>query len=272
MKPVITHVGQYTRAENHLQETEFCHIGLCLSGLDYMTFSAAGQTAVMELSGSEIPCFMLLPPGVRIDFRFGHRRENWVIQCHIAGLELDADELQGRFLCGNALLSVPFVQPLGPERALELRERFRRIHGLWTSSTPANLLAAGLMSAGILGEMMAEKPSESIGHGKHLAMRFRALIDADTGFRKTLAELSRETGAAPGYLRKCFYTAYRIEPGEYRARRRLGRILELIGRDRLGFKEIAESVGMKHVTHLNAFVGERCGVTPGALRKSRRSV
>ena len=34
-------------------------------------------------------------------------------------------------------------------------------------------------------------------------------------------------------------------------------------------QEIAEEVGMRHVTHLHAFVRERCGVTPGELQKQR---
>ena len=139
------------------------------------------------------------------------------------------------------------------------------------SGTPADRLAAEWMTAGILGEIMADKPARA-DEPATPAARFRALIDADAGFGKTLAELCRDAGVGPGHQRKCFEETYRIAPAEYRARRRLARILELIGQNSLGFKEIAEEVGMRNVTHLHAFIRERCGVTPGELRKTRRSV
>ena len=45
--------------------------------------------------------------------------------------------------------------------------------------------------------------------------------------------------------------------------------MELIDRNELGLKEIAAEVGMRNVTHLHAFVRDRCGVTPGELQKQR---
>jgi len=267
MRLKIEHVGQYTRPETYVQETQLCHLGLDLSGLDYMKFFVPGRETFLELTGSDLPCLTLLPPGVRVDFRFGRRRENWVIQFHLPELTLDPGELRGRFLCGEMPLPVPLFHPCGGE----LRERFRRIHELWMSGTPAARPAAEWMTAGILGEIMAEKPAPA-DEPASPAARFRALIDADTGFRKSLAELSRDAGAGPGHLRKCFEETYRIAPAEYRARRRLARILELIDQNSLGFKEIAEEVGMHNVTHLHAFLRERCNTTPGNLRKASRSV
>lgn len=267
----IEHVGQYTRPETYQQTTELCHIGLGLTGLDYMRLFVPGCDAPQELSGADLPWFTLLPPGVRIDFRFGRHRENWVIQCRLPELELEPGEFRSRFLSEGVSLPVPLVHSLRMEDALEYRERFRRIRASWQGGTPADRLAAGLSSAGILGELFAGKFREN-EEPETPAARFRAAIDGDVRFRKTLAELSREAGASPGYLRKCFREAYRIEPAEYRARRRMGRIIELIGRSTFGFKEIAEEVGMRHVTHLNAFVREHCGATPGELRKSRRGI
>lgn len=267
MQLAIEHVGQYTRPETFVQETPLCHLGLDLSGLDYMKLFVPGRETPLELAGSDLPCVTLLPPGVRVDFRFGRRRENWVIQFRLPELELEPGELRGRLRRDDTRLSVPLFHPGGGE----LRERFRRIRELWMSGTPADRLAAEWMTSGILGEIIAEKPAPD-DRPATPAARFRALIDADAGFRKTLAELSRDAGGDPGYLRKCFEETYRIAPAEYRARRRLGRILELIGQNSLGFKEIAEEVGMRNVTHLHSFVRERCNTTPGLLRKTRRSV
>ena len=45
--------------------------------------------------------------------------------------------------------------------------------------------------------------------------------------------------------------------------------VELIDQNELSLKEIADAVGMRNVTHLYAFVRERCQVTPGELQKQR---
>lgn len=96
------------------------------------------------------------------------------------------------------------------------------------------------------------------------------MIDRDSCFRKTLAELSREAQCSAGHIRKLFVKQYLIEPGEYRARLRLRRIMHYIEQTDLSLKEIADQVGMKHVTHLHLFLRERCGTTPRMLLKQYR--
>ena len=158
--------------------------------------------------------------------------------------------------------------PLSMEQAFAFRERFTRIGELHRDGTPSSIAAAEWMAAGIAGEILAGTNSGRNGSSTPVA-RLRALIDADRQFRKTLGELSREAAATPGHLRRLFLEKFQISPGEYRARRRLGRIMELIDRNELGLKEIAAEVGMRNVTHLHAFVRDRCGVTPGELQKQR---
>ena len=124
------------------------------------------------------------------------------------------------------------------------------------------------MTIGIVGELIAGSPARQDSPPSPAA-RLRAFIDADRNFQSSLKELSRDIGATPGHLRRLFQEEFRISPGEYRARRRLGRILELIDQNDLSLKEIADAVGMRNVTHLHAFVRERCQVTPGELQKQR---
>ena len=73
------------------------------------------------------------------------------------------------------------------------------------------------------------------------------------------------------HLRKLFRKYYQTHPVEYRARLRLKRIQELMLDPRLSLKEIADAVGMNHVTHLNLFIRKRCGLTPVQMRRSLRS-
>ena len=105
---------------------------------------------------------------------------------------------------------------------------------------------------------------------KYKKEKFKNMIDRDSCFRKTLAELSRETQCSAGHIRKLFVKQYLIEPGEYRARLRLRRIMHYIEQTDLSLKEIADQVGMKHVTHLHLFLRERCGTTPRMLLKQYR--
>ena len=61
-----------------------------------------------------------------------------------------------------------------------------------------------------------------------------------------------------------------IDPGEYRRRRRLDRVMELILQSDLTLKEIAAEVGMAHVTHLYALLGTRFTETPAELVRHYR--
>ena len=269
MKIEIVHCGLYNRPETYVQELIFTHIGLVIGGLDYMNIHAQTAGEPFHLATSEPPFLALLPAGMTIDFRFNRRRENWVIQCRTPELRPDPRLHCSRLKTDeNSELLIPMIRPVTMEQAFAFRERFSRIGELHRAGTPADAAAAEWTAIGILGELLSEETSGR-DRPPSPAARLRALIDADRRFRRTIGELSREAGATPGHLRRLFLEEFQISPGEYRARRRLGRIMELIDGNELGLKEIAEEVGMRNVTHLHAFVRERCGVTPGELQKQR---
>ena len=272
MKLEIVHCGLYNRPETFVQELIFTHLGLVTEGLDYMSIRLPGDAEELPIRTVDLPFLSLMPAGMTIDFRFNRRRENWVIQCRMPELR-PALRLHGSLLKNDAgeELLIPLIRPLSMERAFALRERFVRIGELQRSGTPADTAAAEWMVIGIVGELLADTHSDR-DHAPSPAARLRALIDADRQFRRTLEELCREAGATPGHLRRLFQKEFRISPGEYRTRRRLGRIMELIDRNERSLKEIAEEVGMRNVTHLHAFVRERCGVTPGVLQKQRAGI
>lgn len=269
MEATIVHCGVYTRPEIHEQKLIFVHIGLTIEGLDYMNLRLPEGGRRLRLRAADLPYLSLIPSGTMLDFRFNRRRENWVIQCRLPGLRPDP-HADGSLLPSDdgGELAVPLIRPLTMEEAFAFRERFARIGELHRSGTPADTAAAAWMTLGIVGELVAGPPARP-GASLPPAARLRALIDADQEFRSSIRELSREAGATAGHLRRLFQEEFRISPGEYRARRRLGRILELIDQNELSLKEIADAVGMRNVTHLHAFVRERCQVTPGELQKQR---
>ena len=269
MELEIVHCGLYNRPETFVQELIFTHIGVVIGGLDYMNIHTSQGEMLLTLQASALPFLTLFPAGLTIDFRYNRRRENWVIQCRTPALRPAPHHPHSLLKSGIAgEIPVPLILPLSMEQAFAFRERFTRIGELHRDGTPSSIAAAEWMAAGIAGEILAGTNSGRNGSSTPVA-RLRALIDADRQFRKTLGELSREAAATPGHLRRLFLEKFQISPGEYRARRRLGRIMELIDRNELGLKEIAAEVGMRNVTHLHAFVRDRCGVTPGELQKQR---
>ena len=269
IETTIVHCGVYTRPETHVQKLIFVHIGLTIEGLDYMNFHQPEGEQKLQLRAADLPYLSLIPVGTTLDFRFNRRREDWVIQCRLPGLRPDPHTGGSLFPSDDGgELTVPLIRPLTMEEAFAFRERFARIGELHRSGTPADSAAAEWMTIGIVGELIAGSPARQDSPPSP-ATRLRAFIDADRNFQSSLKELSRDIGATPAHLRRLFQEEFRISPGEYRARRRLGRILELIDQNELSLKEIADAVGMRNVTHLYAFVRERCQVTPGELQKQR---
>ena len=264
----ILDVGHYTKLETLRQQSRAWHLGLTVSGLDYIRyFTPAGVLAGEYRSGQ--PALTLLPPGASADFQFNRKRENWVIKGIMEGVSAAPGSPGLRVAYDGVALPLAYCRKIGPERALDICDRFVRIQELWLLQTPSAQLAAELCCCAVLAEFFSDCVTSS---EEQPVERFRHAIDEDVSFRKSLAHLSREAGGSPGHLRKAFLEKYKITPGEYRARRRLSRILALLDAENMSFKEIAAEVGMRHVTHLNCFLRERCRATPTMLQRQNRGV
>ena len=100
---------------------------------------------------------------------------------------------------------------------------------------------------------------------EQLAVELKKHLDADECFNSTLQEHCRHLGYSPEHARRCFYSKYNIDPREYRLRRRLEKIMHLLTENRMTAKEIAAEVGMRNVTHLHAFIRQRCDMTLSQL-------
>ena len=81
---------------------------------------------------------------------------------------------------------------------------------------------------------------------------------------QTLVQLFR-TALPRDAARQAFQKQYHISPGEYRIRRRIQRMIFLMSSSSMSMKEIAGELGMKHASHLNSFVKQHFGKTPGEL-------
>ncbi len=268
MEFILHNADVYRRPEKYCQ-TLFSHfLSLNVSGLIYSrTTFGKDPVPILTEDHPKMPTLALAPAGSRKDFCYGAGRENWVIQCDIPSLRYKAGDSFTTLEEGGRKFILPLTREIAHGKMLELRKVFSEIRSLFKSRLPENIFRAELLSAALLSELMAEKPVQRM---PDTAERFKEKIDGDPAFRKDLGELCAEIGYSPEHARKCFTDRYLVEPGEYRARLRLQLIMEKLSHTDLSLKEIADGIGMKHVSHLHIFLKKRCGLTPKQLLRQCR--
>ena len=264
--PDIITINVYRRAERFSQTVPANWLGLYYSGIKRMQVYRADGRMLCDDGPETPPHLFLRLPGMRCRFEFGRDRENFVIAFRLPELTRTPDG-SGAQLDG---VPIPFRVDLARAEAEAMRRRFQELVDSFRSQLPEAVLRAKLTAAGLLGAFLtAPRPTVSTPAG-----RLRELIDRDVHWEKTLTALSKEAGGSRDHLRRLFRETYHIDPGEYRRRKRLDRVMELILQSDFTLKEIAAEVGMAHVTHLYALLGTRFAETPAELirhyRKTRQ--
>lgn len=265
MRFEILRAGAYSARQRYKQTTQSVFLGLNISGVEFMHLLSPEGRHCADFSNLTLT---LIPEHFQLDFAYSARRENYVIECRIKGLERAGDD------CGLLLdfrgtrLALPFVRHFQPERCDELRCRFLSIIALIRNAIPESRCAAELLAEALLAEFLPSPDEADAVAGP--AERLKKVIDADGAFEHNLGWLCRSVGMSGDYLRRTFVRRYGVTPAEYRTRLRLNRIYELLSSSTLSPKEIAAEVGMRHVTHLYLLLQSRCDRTPGDLRRQYR--
>lgn len=258
----IFYADCYNRPEKITQHLKSYLLNLIISGLDYMYFTNSAHESVnppFPLQNGE-PCLFLVPPGTTLKFSMNAKRENWAILMNSAEISSDIKTFQS--FIGQASLN-PFLRP-PLKKVYELRELFSAISANVASGQPAGMEKAKLLTSAILAELIPDLTEQPVKSRKALLMK--QAIDQDLHFEHSISELNAQLGfCSLAYMRKLFYEEYGILPGDYRNNQRMNRILELFARTDLSLKMIANEVGMKHVTHLYAFLESRQHVSPKEL-------
>ena len=96
---------------------------------------------------------------------------------------------------------------------------------------------------------------------------FKQKIELDATWKYTLEELSGQMKYNRDYLRREFQRRYQISPHEYRTKKRLQDIVNLLSNTSLSIKEIAFQLGMKNASYLNIFLKQHFNATPKQIRK-----
>ena len=260
----LLHAGRYTHEQCSTQVTNGCFLGLWVSGIEYSrSFDPQGKLYIDRRNAT----LSLIPPGFKCEYSFNSDRENFVLVCDIPGLQYQPDEEQLFLRHKDDTIRLHRAIPLSKEKLFFLRQSFERIVELKRSSLPGNIFMAEQLCSAVLAELAISEEHEMQNGSisEQLAMELKKHLDADECFSSTLQEHCRILGYSPEHARRCFYNKYNIDPREYRLRRRLEKIMHLLTENRMSAKEIAAEVGMRNVTHLHAFVRQRCDMTLSQL-------
>lgn len=263
----ITHAEVYTKAEKYSQTTPCVFLGMILSGLEYMNVYAPDGTLAADIEEQSL---ILIPQDFHLDFQFGKLRKNYMILLRLDGLQwneqiraIELEYEEGKF-------NLPVMIPVSPVRKEQIQETFHRIIHLNQSALPSETKAAEMLVASLLAEFLEYSASDRKQEIPEILLKLKKAIDSDTDFQKSLSELMDDFPMTEIHLRRLFQKYYHTNPASYRARLRLAKIQKLLTDTDLSFKEVADSAGMNHVTHLYLFLKKHCNMTPTELRKNLR--
>ncbi len=259
---------EYREKQQYVQKNQYVLLSLNISGVEHMNILTSDGASAGSVGNFSM---VLIPPEFQLDFAFNGKRENYAALFCLDSLTWNAVSRKIELKQQNQIIELGPSVPVPPDRMNQLKEQFVRVCVLSESAIPADNGLAELFLTGILAEY-AEIFRRDSGQDVPIPVKhLKKAIDADTGFRRTMKEIMADFPYTEFHLRKLFRKYYQTHPVEYRARLRLNRIQKLMLDSRLSLKEIADAVGMKHITHLNLFIRKRCGLTPKQLRDNLRN-
>ena len=260
----LIYARRFTYEQCSRQITHACFLSLVVSGQIYSHVYAPNGKKYMDSGNRSL---RLIPPGFKIDFSYGAGRENIVAVCNIPGLHYDEAADRLLLYSHDTEISLERSLILTWEQTVHFRKIFDRIIDLNQSQLPSNVFAAEQLTGAVIAELAVHENNVQKENRKvpDLADRLKQLLDEDHGMRLTLGEHCRNLGYCPEYARRCFRHKFSIDPKEYRQRRRLEYIYQLMNQHCYTAKEIADLAGMKTVNHLHSFIRQRCGMTPRKL-------
>ena len=258
----------YRKKQQNVQKNQCSLLSLNVSGVEHMDILTPDGVSAGSAGNFSM---ILIPPGFQLDFEFNAQRENYAALFYLDKLTWNAVSRKIELKQRDQIIELGPVAAVPHGRVKQLKEQFERISVLSQSAIPADNGIAELLLAGVLAEYAEIFRRDSGQDVPELVGQLKNAIDADTGFRFSMKEIMADFPFTEYHLRKLFRKYYQTHPEEYRSRLRLKRIQELMLDPGLSLKEIADAVGMNHVTHLNLFIRKRCGLTPVQMRRSLRN-
>jgi len=234
-----------------------------------------GSEPFLPAFGTDQPSLRLYFPGMRHIFEYDEPRENWWVALKDpAPFAYDRALRQAVWLEGDYSFPIPSAIALEKAEIPALRLIFSQVQEKLLSGLPQHFAEAELLLAGVLARFLKQQNADSAVDAStdDVAEKLRKLIDSDAKWKYTLDELCAMAGVGRDCGRKCFYARYRIQPGDYRIKRRLALILNLLTSTGISIKEIAYRCGISHEAYLSALVRKHFQLSPQELRQKYRQM
>lgn len=262
--PHVIYAGLFKRVEKYSMVIPEKWIAFNISGIVRSAHYYPNGKLAYQWQPDDGAYLVLGYPGMRTDFEYDSKRENWVLMVDFPDYHYDSVNQYLYLENGDERLVLPNIVRIPKAEIPELRERFAAIAKGVHSALHQEHLRADLMCASLWSYFLelpvSNDPADTL----------KGLIDADHAWNYSISALSRKTGYNRDYLRREFQRKYGVSPGDYRIRKRCVEIMNLIAYSRLSLKEIAYRVGMKHVSHLNILLKREYSLTPSQLLKKYR--
>ncbi len=227
-----------------------------------------GHETFLPGFGTEAPALRLFVPGMHHFFEYEDPRENWwVVLKEPAPFAFDKALHQTVWFEEGYTFPIPSAVVLEKAEVPALRLAFSQVQEKYLSGLPHNLAEAELLLAGVLARFLQQKKEAAVPPDDSISERLRKLIDNDTQWKHSLDELCAQVGIGRDRGRKCFFERYSILPGDYRIKRRLAMILNLLNSTDISIKEIAYRCGISHEAYLSALVRKHFQLSPQQLRR-----
>lgn len=263
----ITHVGAYRHPEKYVQTVTGVWIVLYVSGVKYARRYLPDGRLIKEDKPGSAPYFSLALPGMKTDFEFTDKRENWVVMLKDFPVRESQDPSCAEIDFGGSWLRIPYFTDVGREFLPVWQREMMELQMAFKTPTPLSVCKAKLCVMGMLRFMLGGLAETGGGSPEETLKR---LIDEDVSFSKGISELGAGCNVSPDHLRMLFQRRYQINPLAYRIQRRNAFIMELMANSALSIKEIAARTGFKHVSHFCVEFQRQFGVTPKeGLRRFR---
>ena len=259
--PDLLMAGRFTAVEKYRQNLNFNWLTLHISGLKrYEVYDRYGKL-VCRMNGNDTPCLALGCVGMSVDFEYGENRENFVAMLDFP--ELSYQEDKHCFVCdyNNEKLTLRNMVKLTRAQIIPVVDSFQQIVRFLRSEDTREHLQARLIFCDLFNLMLKQPDLNDP------VADFKQKIELDATWKYTLEELSGQMKYNRDYLRREFQRRYQISPHEYRTKKRLQDIVNLLSNTSLSIKEIAFHLGMKNASYLNIFLKQHFNATPKQIRK-----
>ena len=232
-----------------------------------------GSEPNLPAFGINQPSLRLYVPGMRHIYEYEESRENWWVALEPpVPFEYNHSMREIIWNAGEYSFAIPAAIPLDNAEVPGMRMIFSQIHEKTLSGLPRDIIEAELMLAGVLVRFLQQKKPSADTSDCDIPEKLRRLIDNDEQEQYSLEELCAMVGVGRDFGRKCFFERYRILPGDYRRKRRIAQILNLLNSTDLSLKEIAYRYGISHQAYLSALIREKFQLTPTELRQIYRCI